>query len=108
MTIYIKDANETRTIELKVWDNNDNNGWSPDCFGDLAADLYRAYPAGDIDTEADVAMTDAEYRDTVAWWEREVDSYNRRESGNWFVENLSEDETAQEYARNLEYGLFAD
>lgn len=105
MIIYIKDTYETRTIEIKVWDNN---GWSPDCFGDLAADLYRAYPVGDIDTEADVAMTDAEYRDTVAWWEREVDSYNNWERGNWFVENLSEDETDQEYARNLEYGLFAD
>ena len=110
MRIYITDKNETRKITLKVWDNKTNNGWSPDCFGDLADTLPTDYPISyedSVEHDASCAMTDKDYRETVEWWEDEVAKYNAHKRG-WFTENLSEDERGEEWAKDLEYGLFAD
>lgn len=105
MRIYITDKQEMREITLRIWDNKHNDGWSPDVFGDLEVNLPRANPGADYD--ADAAVTDAEYREVVEWWEEEIRLYNARECS-WFTENLSEDEQEAEFARDLEYGLDAD
>lgn len=108
MRIYITDKNETREITLKVWDNKTNGGWSPDIFGDLADTIPGEFPAADYDTDAEAAMSDNDYAETVEWWQTEVDAYNARKRNSWFVEGMSEDEIDAEFARDLEYGLFAD
>lgn len=108
MRIYITDKNEVRNIVLRVWDNQANNGWGPDVFGDLAYTIPCDFPATGYDTDAEAAMTEQDYHDTVTWWEQEIELYNNRAEHNWFVEALSDDERETEYAKDLEYGLDAD
>lgn len=107
MKIYITDTHEVRTVTLRSWQNG---SWSPDLFQDLADDLPREYLADDAAREAgaDCAMSDEDYRDTIAWWEREVDLYNARDERSWFVEGLDSEERAAEFARGIEYSLWAD
>jgi hypothetical protein len=109
MHIYITDKKEIRTIQLRVWENG---GWSPDMFGDLADSIYNDYPISEEQREenpdASAAMTEADYRETVEWWEAEIARYNAHNSSSWFVENLDSDELKQEWEKGLEYRLFAD
>lgn len=105
MKIYITDKNEYREVTLRVWDNKSNDGWSPDMFGDLEVNVPHDYPCADYD--ADAAMTEAQYKELVAWWENEVRLYNSHERS-WFTENLSDDEQEAEFSRELEYSLDAD
>lgn len=106
MRIYINDTHEVRTITLRSWQNG---SWSPDLFQDLADDLPREYPADDAAREAgaDCAMSDEDYRNTVDWWQREIELYNNHDDS-WFVENLDSDERAAEFSRGIEYSLWAD
>lgn len=106
MRIYITDKDETRNITLKEWDNA-RNEWANgggDIFGDLAGTMPRDFPAGD-DIDAECAMTDADYNETVEWWESECDKYNRRDFNSWFVEYGDAD---AEYAKDHEMILIAD
>ena len=108
MKIYITDKSEVREITLRTWDARN---YSPDCFADLADDLPRDYPISEDDRweyDAVCAMTDQDYRETVEWWNNEINGYNARRESNWFVEDLSADERDAEYARGLEYALDAD
>lgn len=106
MNIYITDKNETREIQLKSWDGSN---WSPDCFADIADSLPTDYPISyddSVEHDASAAMTDEEYRAEVAWWEKEIAKYNDHDEGSWFVENNPDPD--EEFARGLEYQLFAD
>lgn len=107
MKIYINGTNEVRTITLRSWQNGN---WSPDLFQDLADDLHRAFPADDAAREAgaDCTMDEEEYRETVKFWQTEVELYNARDERSWFVEGLDSEECAAEFARGIEYSLWAD
>lgn len=117
MKIYITDKNELREVALQEWDNTRNDGWSPNFFDDLEVNVPREYPVpaellDDLDfaaafADASAAMTDEEYREMVKWWQDEVDLYNAREKS-WFTEDLSYEEQEAEFARDLEYYLYAD
>jgi len=87
MYIYITDKEETRTISLREWDNKADS-WAnggTDIFQDLETNVPRDFPVGDYDTDADAAMTDADYREVVEWWKAECEKYNQRENS-WFTE----------------------
>ena len=103
MKIYITDKNEIRKVSLRTWDGKD---WSPDFFGDLADDLPRFHCPSDLDDDADTAMTSAEYRELVEWWEEEVRAFNDREPS-WFTEGLSDDDQERAWDKT-EYGFFFD
>lgn len=110
MRILITDKNEVRTIQLRVWEND---GWSPDMFGDLAESIYDDYPISEQQLAeapdyASAAMTEADYREVVEWWEDEIAEYNAHKSSSWFVENLDSDELEQEWEKGITYRLFAE
>ena len=110
MKIYIIDKNETREIALKAWDGSN---WGPDCFDGLEVNVPNDFPIDyedSVEHDAVAAMTDADYADLVGWWKDEVGKYNRHDPdrSNWFVENLSWDERVEEYAKGIEYAVFAD
>ena len=103
MTIYIIDKGKTCLVTLRQWE--DGIGWSPDCFAELETNIPLDYPANDYDTDASAAMTYAEYIAAMEWWQAEVDAYNLRLENSWFVEGLSSDEIAEEYAKGREWTL---
>lgn len=107
MRIYITDKDEIRKITLKELDNARDewvNGGA-DIFGDLAGDtMSRDFPAGD-GIDADCAMTDAEYHETVSWWGSECDRYNRRDPLCWFVKF---GDAGAEYEKGHDMILIAD
>ncbi len=106
MRIYIKETGEINEIKLREWRDGQ---WGPDIFGDLADTMPIDFPVGDIDTDAECAMTIAEYKETIEWWEREISRYNAREDRyNWFVENADDDTIDQVYASDSEYALSFD
>ena len=107
MKIYITDTHEVRTVTLRSWQNG---SWSPDLFQDLADDLPRAFPADDAAREAgaDCTMSEEEYQETVEFWQAEIALYNNYDERSWFVENLDSEERAAEFARGIEYSLWAD
>lgn len=105
MRIYITDQKKTMVLELKSWSNEYNNGWSPDFLSDIWDEAPRMYP---LDDDADgvcasCAMTMEEYAENKEYWEDEVAAYNRRTSGNVFVEFGDAD---AEYKKNLKFCLF--
>lgn len=106
MIIYIIDKDQTCLVTLRKWE--DGIGWSPDCFGDLEVNIPVDYPAKDYDTDASAAMNYSEYIAHMEWWQAEVDAYNLRLENSWFVEGLSSDEIAEEYAKGREWTLDYD
>lgn len=86
--------------------SHQSNKLSPDLFDDLETD----FPAAHARAEGSSAIvcTAAEYTELVEWWTQETDAYNARKSNNWFVEQLSAEERAAEYAAKYEFMLVAD
>lgn len=109
MKMYIKETGEAKNITLRIWDNKrDDWGFPGDWFAEIAYDLPNDYPVGDIDTDADCAVTEQEYKEIVDWWASEVSDYNNRTRNNYFVEGLDDDDIDKEYEKGLEYIFDAD
>ena len=93
-----------KEITLKVWDNKH------DCLAYGGVDIF-----GDIETgvqtdsrfvwddEAEAWVCSEEMYDRVVdFWREETAKYNVRERS-WFTEGFSEDEMADEFAKDLEF-----
>ena len=90
MTIKTSDG-KVYDVILKLWDGN---GWSPDCFGDLAAGDLRCYPHDDGGSPV---MQAGQLADMVSWWEEETANANRGVDGDG-LQGLTPEQIDRGYA----------